>query len=612
MSIQFKRGTTAKIKESTDTLAAGQPLFDLETHELYIADKDGSAIKNLKPITASNIQNGEGVSSLAQKYIDNSVDYSAKATGINAVAFGGKRYDKLSDSNRTATSAEGNQSFASGGSTHAMADYCTAMGKDSIAYQRGSFTAAMGGRSGMSEEEFNTYYWDDEAGSALHEGKGLDSEGHILDEYGKTYDISYSTAATFGDDVECKGYGDFGCGTGNRSWGSANFVTGTHNHVEGKHNIVGGENNSVTGDVGNSLVFGQGLKNPGRWNKIIFGQFNGPSENNILEIGDGTSDGQRHNLLALRYDGFFTTPLYTRSSMRSGLGEANDSMGNIKTVVGNYPAFSKNAIFKVGDGTSETDTRTVLQVQHNGITRVETCVTSGNLSIGRQNYIGNTNATSEDKSMKVYYTALIGSGLENKGRENQLICGQYNEYNSTALFQVGTGNSSTDRKSGFEVLWNGKARSTAKPADDNDYVRMLELNNAKTTLQSSIDTKANRSDLSTLQTTVTKIDKRVQTLESDTTPLSIYIGSASEGTISTSDALDLLRYKRPILLTFSYEYNNYNCVLSSYTIYQERVGSDRLSASGFFNVTTTSAYKQFYFRIDSLEEGTWHFFVEAS
>ena len=38
MSIQFLRGTNAKIKSSTVVPKAGQPLYAIDTHELYVGD----------------------------------------------------------------------------------------------------------------------------------------------------------------------------------------------------------------------------------------------------------------------------------------------------------------------------------------------------------------------------------------------------------------------------------------------------------------------------------------------------------------------------------------------------------------------------------------------
>ena len=111
-----------------------------------------------------NIENGEGSGSIQQNestFTEESIIFSdgtkgtqngdvvpgAEAKGIGAVAFGGLRYDYYTSPEilahnrtieptaeehwgRTPTSAEGNQSFAVGGSSHAYGDWAVAMGKD--------------------------------------------------------------------------------------------------------------------------------------------------------------------------------------------------------------------------------------------------------------------------------------------------------------------------------------------------------------------------------------------------------------------------------------------------------------------------------------------------
>lgn len=57
MSIQIKRGNTTQIKSSTETLESGQLLLDLDTQELYAGVTGKDVIKDLRPITASNIKN---------------------------------------------------------------------------------------------------------------------------------------------------------------------------------------------------------------------------------------------------------------------------------------------------------------------------------------------------------------------------------------------------------------------------------------------------------------------------------------------------------------------------------------------------------------------------
>lgn len=184
-----------------------------------------------------------------------------------------------------------------------MADFTTAFGKEGIAYQKGSFVAAMKGQAGLSESEFNARYWDSNKSQALHGGKGKDSSGNILNEFGKSYRESYSTAATFGDGNKARGYGDFVYGNGNVSDGSGNLTGGNGNTVDAIKSFTGGESNEVVGDVGNAITYGQHLTNYSGWNKATFGQYNRENKDNILEVGGGESESTRKNIFEVGYNG---------------------------------------------------------------------------------------------------------------------------------------------------------------------------------------------------------------------------------------------------------------------------------------------------------------------
>ena len=126
----------------------------------------------------------------------------AEAKGEQSVALGGLRWDyytnaqTLADNKgvkatyeehfgRTPTSAEGKQSFAAGGSVHAYGDWTVAMGKDTKAYHRGSFSAGGGTVAGRTKEE-----WD-----SLPNGL----------KYKPTYDQDYSFAVALGELTTAKG-----------------------------------------------------------------------------------------------------------------------------------------------------------------------------------------------------------------------------------------------------------------------------------------------------------------------------------------------------------------------------------------------------------------------
>ena len=75
-SIQFLRGTSAAISNSTETLEAGQPLYNTTTGELYVGDGSATQIKNQTGITANKTKNA--------------LTFSSTGTGAdNGIAFDG-------------------------------------------------------------------------------------------------------------------------------------------------------------------------------------------------------------------------------------------------------------------------------------------------------------------------------------------------------------------------------------------------------------------------------------------------------------------------------------------------------------------------------------------
>ena len=215
-SIQILRGTREKIlKNKDEKLLKGQPLYNLTDNTLSIGDENSNIDK--LPIATNELHgnidgikstNAQGVYDYSISYVDNkgisiknnvkydgeSIIFSdgsigtqkgdiipgAEATGIQAMAFGGLRYDYFNPEEnswgKTPTSAEGNQSFAAGASCHAHGDFSVAFGKDNDAHQRGGFVTGGGCRVGMTEEEFNAFYWDDVNNIPLNDGKGKNAD----------------------------------------------------------------------------------------------------------------------------------------------------------------------------------------------------------------------------------------------------------------------------------------------------------------------------------------------------------------------------------------------------------------------------------------------------
>lgn len=301
---------------------------------------------------ATNLENGAGENSIQQKYIVGEVDYSAKASGINSIALGGKRFDKLTDTTRTSTSAEGNQSFAAGGSVHAHGDFSVAMGKDNESYQRMSVSLGGGNKAGLTEEEFNTVY-----ASNIRDGV-------IYDDDGATYDTSSALNFALGEVNDVTGRGSLGAGTSNvvagrnaiglgfsneaRAYcsiamnydciasglystamnyktiakGEASFAANEGGEASGNYSAKFGRGSKAIGSdsfvAGNQteaqkwagVAFGVGTKSSAQVQTVI-GRYNKVNESEdasnweLFQVGNGwgSADNQRSNAFSVLYDG---------------------------------------------------------------------------------------------------------------------------------------------------------------------------------------------------------------------------------------------------------------------------------------------------------------------
>lgn len=411
-----------------------------------------------------NIENSSGVYSLRQKYKVDNLDYGAVASGENAVAFGGKRYDMLDDITRTATSAEGNQSFAAGASVHAYGDFSTALGKDTKAYQKGSFAVGGGTQSGMTEAEFNDYYWDSTNNIPLHNGKGKDADGNILDTTRYKYSESYSASATFGEDNKSIGRALFTTGQRNRNTGSCNAVSGKTNNVDGTMDIVHGESTDVTGD-NNSIfahnsnikangVFAAGTALIGNYgNQILLGSLNNNAKENLLELGCGQPILRNITFKAdfTNSDEIIIKPYYPSKPcticivlMRLD----NTLIGNAKY----YIALNGSQYFS---------TKTIAQ---NDYIIVNNVYTSTPLIIKPK---------TKCSTIRIECFALQDRSTSG----NYQNFGIYVRHNGTDTYKADILNSYVNsQKNAFEVLWDGRAKVRTAPKDNDDVVRFEEIN----------------------------------------------------------------------------------------------------------------------------------------
>lgn len=411
-----------------------------------------------------NIENSSGVYSLRQKYKIDNLDYGAVASGENAVAFGGKRYDMLDDITRTATSAEGNQSFAAGASVHAYGDFSAALGKDTKAYQKGSFAVGGGTQSGMTEAEFNDYYWDSTNNIPLHNGKGKDADGNILDTTRYKYSESYSASATFGEDNKSIGRALFTTGQSNKNIGSCNSVGGKNNAVDGIIDAVYCENTNVAGsndkvfadnsDIKANDVFAAGTALIGNYgNQILLGSLNNNARQNLLELGCG-----QPILRNIIFEADFTNsdeiiikPYYPSKPCTICIVIIcldNYIIGNAK----HYIALNGNQYFS---------TKTIAQDDYIVVNNV---YTSKPLVIKPK---------TKGSTIRIKCFAL-----QNKSTSgNYQNFGVYVRHNGIDTYKADILNSYVNsQKNAFEVLWDGRAKVRTAPKDNDDVVRFEEIN----------------------------------------------------------------------------------------------------------------------------------------
>lgn len=249
----------------------------------------------------------------------------AKANGKQSAAFGGLRYDK--QTGRTPTSADGNQSFAAGGSVHAEGDFSAVFGKDTVARQRASF-AAGSSTAGMTEEEFNAFFWDSTNNVGLH-GGSKNSDGKICDFTGATYEKSFAFATALGCDCEAKGPRSFSAGDNTvaanvgaaavgmntNASGTAAFAEGYKTQASGEHSHAGG--GQFTRAVGfdsfahganaearadRSAAFGFETISASD-NGMAIGKQNVVRTDALFQVGNGTNYNQRRDAFVVLKDG---------------------------------------------------------------------------------------------------------------------------------------------------------------------------------------------------------------------------------------------------------------------------------------------------------------------
>lgn len=482
-----------------------------------------------------NLENGTGENSVQQKYIVNGVDYSANADGINSVALGGKRFDKLTDDNRAPTSAEGNQSFAAGASVHAHGDFSVAFGKDNDAYQRGGFVTGGGCRVGMTEEEFNAFYWDDVNNIPLNDGKGKNADGKITDFENKSYEQSYSFGFTSGTINKALGRDSFATGLGAQALGRTSFASGMGSKALGSESFAAGRETYATGSM--SAAFGYGVDDSeekkygirgatGKCSFVAgrsanatgdfsqaFGYFTQATGWGSFAAGNNTeATGEASVSLG---NGTYAGGDYSASF---GLGEVSNhtvnntlgALGNYSTHVGCKNIAGGTSSFASGQGTKAladySFSSGFYSTIESGATASFASGSSNTIKGAKAFVAGESNTVEGTGSFAAgigntaggYASVVLGRGLISNAT-GQFIAGQYNDENylSSMAFAIGGGSNVDNvitRKNLLTLYKDGRLRLTQPTANltDNDVTRLKDVKNL-----------------------ITEIDRKFEALDSD-------------------------------------------------------------------------------------------------
>ena len=212
------------------------------------------------------------------------------------------------------------------------------IGHKNKTYQRDSVAFGGGNQSGMTEEEFNNYWWDSTTNKPKNGGRGT-SINNILDADGRTYADSYGFE----------------------------FTIGTSNFNLGKLGFVGGENNLNYGNK--ATLFGQGIKNFGKYALLVGGDDGYTASDNPSITNYG-----HHNFFfgkALHsYSGYLHRECNFVTLLGENLKATNDNCVIVGKNCGNANRGGNDLRFAVGTGTTADTGKNGFEVYEGGIVRV--------------------------------------------------------------------------------------------------------------------------------------------------------------------------------------------------------------------------------------------------
>ena len=493
-SIQILRGTeNYDPSTSEEILIDGQPFYSKKTRQLYIGD--GNEIKDTKPTGAAYLLPGNnpdnrpnvnmwsnvtgdfksGPNSLKYRVNTQIEDkdnrFNPDATGNGAVALG------------IGNLAAGNSSFVQGKRNYAGANQTICLGQGNIAL--GKYSAA-----------FN--------------------ESNLVTE---------RSSSVFGSENINFGHSSVVSGYMNISGGHASLVSG-RNNIEAYY-CYDTQDNKLWITYKN---FNSSSINLNEDEDLLIPNTTGNLMTDLSSGLDGlkvTIDNKQYNL-GIGLDTDYTGNNWVIKNKNSS-GELEDLTIYVKSVNERYVAFSlpfsnntkipyNNIIAGRNNGIGHTTYSTLVVGNNDLLTNVKNSVVSGsyNKVVGSHHAIFgyNNNVTggynfASGNNIEILTgncSGAIGSYLT-VGRDTSFVVGTYNSPSSNAIFQVGIGTSTTNRKNAFSVTSSGAVTISKVPGSAYEVLRYNDLIpiNGNTSTTNGFDIKVNSIKLNTLESNAFKI-----------------------------------------------------------------------------------------------------------
>ena len=406
----------------------GDPGKDAITDQIYNPESEnaqsGKAVAEaVSSCVPNNIKNSTGSSSLQQVQDTGYTGIAIKTKNPNAYALDNTLTDNepigatgaFASSFGGVTSAQGKRSFACGTNTIAKGKYSFASGDNAVA---------------LGNESFVT---------------------------------GYNTVT--------KGNSALAAGLDTRAIGDGSIATGSNNISKGALSFTGGQD-CVTGATAlRSFVYGKGLKALVN-DAFVVGKFNQYGDN-LFEVGNGTSDTNRHTAFKINNDGEVWAEQLFTGLLRCGNVRINGSdiwIGDHTVLTNNVndimPIVYNNLNLNNGSGAYS------IKQKEN----TSTAASSVALGIKTQATAGASMATGVGTQANGLHSFAAGNNSI-AGYANQFVVGKFNSNKSDTYFEVGNGSNNDNRSTAFAVCTDGSIRIGNTKITEAQLQKLLALIN---------------------------------------------------------------------------------------------------------------------------------------